>query len=112
MNNMNRNRRELNLTAVVISLIVGLGLSLTPSALAQNDQRNNFGEGASHLGQTQQMGDHSGDGGSAGTHPYTTDPTTSDPDKPGRLGIGTLGHPADVVDSLCAANPGSPLCPP
>jgi hypothetical protein len=108
--------KNLVVATVVAAAIVGIATTgmTNLQAYAQADpQRNNFGQGASHLGNTQQMGGHSQDGGAAGTHPYTLDPTTvpPSPDKPGRLGIGTLGHPADVVDSLCAANPGSPLCP-
>jgi Spy/CpxP family protein refolding chaperone len=58
---MIKNSRELTLTAAVISISVsvGLGLSLAPSASAQNNPPNNdFGEGASDLGTSGQMGGH------------------------------------------------------
>jgi hypothetical protein len=107
--------KNLAVATVVAAAIVGIatiGMS-NLQAYAQTDpQRNNFGEGAKHLGSTGQMGTHSQDGGEAGTHPYTTDPTTNLPDDPGRLGIGTIGHPADVADFLCPPGSSDPRCPP
>ena len=46
------------------------------------------------------MGDHSSDPSGDGT---------SDPDP--RVGIGNIGHPADVADTLCPSTSMSELCP-
>ena len=96
---------------MVAILAVAMTVTTTTlSAYAQTDpQRNNFGQGASNLGQTGQMGTHSREGGSAGTAPFDG-PDAFDPAK-GRTGIGNLGHPADVADALCPPGSTNPLCP-
>jgi hypothetical protein len=84
-------------------------------ATSDND-RNDFGEGASHLGQTDQMGEHSSD---------PEDDGASDPDD--RVGIGNVfnqgdpkeddadppdsKHPADTANRLCPEDSDDPLCP-
>ena len=58
----------------------------------RSDNSNNFGEGASDAGKAGKMGDHSSNPPDIG-HDLT-------PDRPGRAGIGELGFPGDVADSL------------
>ena len=48
------------------------------------------------------MGDHSREGDSAGEAPFDEDPLTGEPDKPGRLGLGT--------EEVAGVNPGGLLC--
>jgi hypothetical protein len=94
------NSRIVAIVAAAIIMVAGI-TTTTTAALAREDgdpQRNDFGEGASGLGSA--MGTHSREGGVAGTAPYTTDPITNEPDDPGRIGIGNLGHPADVANLL------------
>ena len=63
------------------------------AASDRSDNANHFGEGARHLGETGQMGDHS-----------------SSQDVP-RTGIGNIGFPGDVADQLCPPDSDSDLCP-
>jgi hypothetical protein len=96
---MSKNLRERIMTAAVISIGVslGLGLSLAPSALAQNDPgvQNDFGQ-AAESSPPGFLGEHSRAGSDAtGDPPYTENPVTGDPDKAGRLGIGNVG------DTVC-----------
>jgi hypothetical protein len=86
------------ITFVLMIPIVASPIFTATSVLATNEgdrseNANNFGEGASHLGKTGQMGDHS-----------------SNQDEP-RSGIGNLGFPGDVADSLCPEDSDDPLCP-
>jgi hypothetical protein len=84
-------RKELTLIAAVlsISVSVGFGLSMVPSAIAQNE----FGQAAKN---TAPLGEHSREGSEfTGTAPYDTNPITEEPDKTGRLGIGNIG------DTVC-----------
>lgn len=49
------------------------------------------------------MGDHSREGSDfPGDHPFDEDPLTGDPDKPGRLGLGTItgGNPGELLCNL------------
>ena len=89
-------KRELALIAAVlsISVSVGFGLSMAPSAFAQND----FGQAAKN---TAPLGEHSRAGGAACDPPYTANPLTNPPcqqdgtqpfSNPGRLGIGNTGE--------------------
>lgn len=91
------------MTAAVISMGVGLGLglSLAPSALAQNDPgvQNDFGQAAKNS-PPGFLGEHSRAGSAAGDPPYTQDPVTGDPDKPGRLGIGNVGPSTPCDEKL------------
>lgn len=75
------------------------------AASDRSDNANNFGEGARHLGQTGQMGEHS-----------------SGQDEP-RKGVGNVlnegdpkddpdsKHPGDLADALCPEGSNDPLCP-
>src|SRR5215211_7745370 len=96
-------------TMLALTLVAAI-MTTTTAAFAQDPQENNFGEGASFLGEGGQMGTHSSDPSGDGA---------SDPDP--RVGIGNVfdqgdpkddpdsKHPADTADRLCA-NGGS-LCP-
>jgi hypothetical protein len=90
-------------------LVATVTLTISTTAFATSDpQQNDFGEGASHLGTTGQMGDHS-----------------SEQDEP-RAGIGNVfnqgdpkddpegdsKHPADTANKLCPEGSTDPRCPP
>jgi hypothetical protein len=82
----NMYRRELGVIAAVLSLIasVTFGLSMAPTAFAQNDPLNNdFGQGAAGLGTSGQMGEHSSN------PPADLSPDTPQPE---RQGIGNVGE--------------------
>jgi hypothetical protein len=96
-------------TMLTLTLVAATTIAtISTPALATSDQqqRNNFGEGAKHIARggdndvTGLMGEHSSDPSGDGR---------SDPDP--RVGIGNIGHPADVADNLCSDNPDSELCP-
>jgi hypothetical protein len=88
-------------------LVATITVTAATTVFAQNDpQRNDFGEGASHLGTTGQMGEHSSE---------QTEP---------RAGIGNVfnqgdpkddadsKHPADTANILCPSGSTDPRCPP
>jgi hypothetical protein len=98
---------------VAATTMASISISVMVPALATNDpQRNDFGHGASHLGQTNQMGEHYSDPSNDGR---------DDPDP--RVGIGNVfdqgdpkddldsKHPADTANRLCPSGSTDPLCP-
>ncbi len=102
------------ITTIAVLTTATASISPTTVLASSNpsDHPNNAGDASSQLAQSDDfddddtpggaMGDHSREGDSAGEAPFDEDPLTGEPDKPGRLGLGT--------DELAGGNPGGLLC--
>jgi Spy/CpxP family protein refolding chaperone len=105
---MNYKSNDKFLFGIVAAMLTAtITFTLATTAFATSDpQSNDFGEGASHLGTTDQMGEHS-----------------SEQNEP-RAGIGNVfdqgdpkddpdsKHPADTANRLCPEGSTDPRCPP
>ena len=105
---MNYKTKDTFMFGILATILVAtITVTATTTALATSDPpRNDFGEGASHLGQTGQMGDHS----SSQNEPrsgignvFDKGDPKDDPDSK---------HPADTANSLCPEGSTDPRCPP
>jgi hypothetical protein len=109
------------LTAIAVLTMVTAGYISPTTVLAStesSDHPDNAGDASSQLAQSDDfdeddtpggaMGDHSREGGAAGDAPFDENPLTGNPDKPGRLGLGTLtgGNPGELLCDLGDIDPG------
>ena len=107
--------------AVAVLTMVTAGYISPTTVLAStesSDHPDNAGDASSQLAQSDDfdeddtpggaMGDHSREGGAAGDAPFDENPLTGNPDKPGRLGLGTLtgGNPGELLCDLGDIDPG------